>query len=91
MIKKIVILEVWVDPETQKRFLYPNRFEHIERPDLYKTAVWIEGRTARVQVISDSRIDLPECRDLAVAYMTGRYSQWSFDLREDEPKWTRTK
>lgn len=93
MNKKVVVLTVAIDPETKKEYIYPDLFRMIpdREKDKYTTCVWIEGRTARVQIISHDRIELPDCQRLAIQYMTGRYQQWSFDLREDSPKWTRTK
>lgn len=93
MIKKVVILTVAIDPETKKEYIYPDLFQMIpdREKELYSTCVWIEGRTARVQIISHDRIELPDCQRLAIAYMTGRYSRWSFSLAEDNPKWERVK
>jgi hypothetical protein len=93
MNKKTVILTVAIDPDTKREYIYPNLYKMApdREKDTMATCVWIEGRTARVQIISHDKIDLPTCQKLAIAYMTGRYHQWSFSLTDETPKWRRTK
>jgi hypothetical protein len=93
MNKKIVVLTVAVDPETKKEYIYPDLFKMVpdKEKSVYETCVWIEGRAARVQIISHNKIDLPTCQRLAIAYMTGRYHQWSFSLTDETPKWRKVR
>lgn len=93
MTKKEVILAVKFDPELQQTFIYPDTLKSVPECDreLYATCVWIEGRAARVQIISDEKIELPECQRIAIAFMTGRYSHWTFSLTDETPKWRRVK
>lgn len=90
MNKKHIIIEAAIN-EDGKILLYPDRYTRIDRPDLYETYEVIEGKTARVVIVSDDRIDKPECRRLAIAYMTGRYSHWAFSLTDEKPQWRRVK
>ena len=74
-----------------KTYIQSDLFDWVEKPELYKSAMFIAGKTALVQVISDDEFSKEEMKDAAIKFMTGRYSQWSFDLRDDEPKWRKVK
>lgn len=91
MKKKTIILEVAKSEETGKFYLYPDRYEYVENPELYKTAIWIEGKTARVLVISDEILTCDMARDFAICYMTGQFKRWTAPLNSNNPKWTRVK
>lgn len=88
--KKVIVLEAAIS-EDGKTLLFPDRYTRIDRPDLYSTYEVIEGKATRVIIVSDDRLDRVECRRLAIAYMTGRFVQYSFDLSKDNPKWEVTK
>lgn len=88
--KNVVILEAAIG-EDGRTYLYPDRYSRIDRPDLYQTYVTIQGKLTDVIIFSDDMFDYKECRRLAIAYMTGRYNQWSFDLSEYQPRWRKTK
>lgn len=77
--------------DDEKTYIYPDRFEWINRPDLYKSSLVVQGKTAIVQVVSDDEFSPEEMKNAAIKYMTGQFSRWSFCLSDDEPKWRKVK
>lgn len=74
-----------------KTYIQSDLFDWIEKPEIYKSSMLISGKTALVQVVSDDEFSNDEMKDAAVKFMTGRYSEWSFSLKDEAPKWRKVK
>lgn len=85
-----IILEAHTD-ENGVNYLIPDRYTRIDSPEMYATYHRIVGKTAIVIVFSDETYTYDECKRFAIAYMTGRFHQWTFALNSDNPKWERVK